>query len=133
MADEYISKEPMIEEMRKLIDSVAVNFPNATETELIILKGKYEAFIEYIQEQPAADVQPIKWISVKDRLPNEPCECLGVVNGEVTEVSYNPKQKGLICVWSMCDADGFKPLPDDAVTHWMLLPEPPKDGEQNDD
>jgi rubrerythrin len=69
MADEYISKEPMIEEMRKLIDSVAVNFPNATETELIILKGKYEAFIEYIQEQPAADVQPIKhgrWIGITE-------------------------------------------------------------------
>ena len=71
------------------------------------------------------DVQLVKWISVKDRLPDESCECLGVVDGEVTEVSYNPKQKGLICVWSMCDADGFKPLSDDAVTHWMPMPEPP--------
>lgn len=79
---------------------------------------------------PTADVQPVnQWISVKDRLPDESCECLGVVDGEVTEVSYAPKQKGLICVWSMCDADGFKPLSDDAVTHWMPLPEPPKDGE----
>ena len=66
-----------------------------------------------------------EWISVKDRLPDESCECLGVVDGEVTEVSYSPKQKGLICVWSMCDADGFKPLSDDAVTYWMPMPEPP--------
>lgn len=81
-------------------------------------------------EKKAADVQPIgRWISVKDRLPDESCECLGVVDGEVTEVSYSPKQKGLICVWSMCDADGFKPLSDDAVTHWMPMPEPPKDGD----
>ena len=81
-------------------------------------------------ETKFADVHPVdRWISVKDRLPDESCECLGVVDGEVTEVSYSPKQKGLICVWSMCDADGFKPLPDDAVTHWMPLPEPPKDGD----
>lgn len=74
-------------------------------------------------------VKPVnRWISVKDRLPDESCECLGVVDDEVTEVSYDPKQKGLICVWSMCDADGFKPLSDDAVTHWMPLPEPPNRG-----
>lgn len=55
-----------------------------------------------------ADTQIMnQWISVKDRLPDESCECLGVVDGEVTEVSYNPKQKGLICGWSMCDANGF--------------------------
>lgn len=72
------------------------------------------------------DVQPVnRWVSTKDRLPDESCECLGIVDGEVTEVSYSPKQKGLICVWSMCDADGFKPLSDDAVTHWMPMPEPP--------
>ena len=59
---EYIEREPMIEEMQRLIDNVSRNFPKATETELIILKGKYEAFMEYIKEQPAADVQPISVI-----------------------------------------------------------------------
>lgn len=74
------------------------------------------------------DVQPVnQWISVKDRLPDKSCECLGIVDGEVTEVSYSPKCKELICVWSMCDADGFKPLSDDAVTHWMPLPDSPQD------
>ena len=57
---EYIEKETMIEEMQRLIDNVSRNFPKATETELIILKGKYEAFMEYIKEQPTADVQPVK-------------------------------------------------------------------------
>lgn len=57
---EYIDSEPMIEKMQELIDNVSHNFPKATETELIILKGKYEAFIEYIKEQPVADVQPVK-------------------------------------------------------------------------
>ena len=62
---EYIEREPMIEEMQRLIDNVSRSFPKATETDLIILKGKYEAFMEYIKEQPAADVQPVihaKWI-----------------------------------------------------------------------
>lgn len=56
----YIEKEPMIEEMQRLIDNVSRNFPKATETELIILKGKYEAFMEYIKKQPTADVQSVK-------------------------------------------------------------------------
>jgi hypothetical protein len=89
----------------------------------------YADAMDFIDAIPAADVQPVKWISVKDRLPDESCECLGVVDGEVTEVSYRSKQKEFICVWSMCDADGFKPLSDDAVTHWMPLPEPPKNGD----
>ena len=66
---EYIEKEPMIEEMQRLIDNVSRNFPKATETELIILKGKYEAFMEYIKEQPAADVQPFKWVKCEEALP----------------------------------------------------------------
>ena len=57
---EYIEREAMIEEMQRLIDNVSQNFPRASETELIILKGKYEAFMEYIKEQPEADVQPMK-------------------------------------------------------------------------
>ena len=84
-------------------------------------------------ETKFSDAQPVnQWISVKDRLPDKSCECLGVVDGEVTEVSYDLKQKGLICVWIMCDADGFKPLSDDAVTHWMPMPKPPKDGDTNE-
>lgn len=90
-------------------------------------QGFMDAIGEY-EQRIVADVQPVnQWISVKDRLPDESCECLGVVDGEVMEVSYSPKQRGYICVWSMCDADGFKPLSDDAVTHWMPMPEPPQD------
>lgn len=79
----------------------------------------------YVEKEPVRIGCVNQWISVKDRLPDESCECLGVVDGEVMEVGYSPKQRGLICVWSTCDADGFKPLSDDAVTHWMPLPEPP--------
>lgn len=72
------------------------------------------------------DVQPVnQWVSTKDRLPEKSDEYLAVVDGVIMEVSYDPKQKGLICVWSTCDAEGFRPLPDDAVTHWMPFPELP--------
>ena len=75
---EYIEREPMIEEMQRLIDNVSRNFPKATETELIILKGKYEAFMEYIKEQPAADVQPVKrgrWICNEELYYNGMAKC----------------------------------------------------------
>ena len=84
---EYIEKEPMIEEMQRLIDNVSRNYPKATETELIILKGKYEAFMEYIKEQPAADVQPVKrghWIEIDYGMFYECSEC-----GKVQEFERN--------------------------------------------
>ena len=54
---EYIEREPMIEEMQGLIDNVSRNFTNATSIELEVIKGRYEAVIEYIKEQPTADVK----------------------------------------------------------------------------
>lgn len=118
--DEYISREATVkafcEKCKGYYDGHCVH--------------RGECDIDVIKTAPAADVQPVKqWISVKDRLPDESCGCLGIVDGEVTEVNYSPKSKGYICVWSMCDADGFRPLSDDTVTHWQPLPEPPKDGD----
>lgn len=88
--------------------------------------GKEAQYRNKLLQEPDANVQPVnQWVSTKDRLPEESDEYLAVVDGVIMEVSYNPKQKGLICVWSTCDADGFRPLPDDAVTHWMPMPEAP--------
>lgn len=115
--DEYVNKSAVQQMLHE-----------AYADDVLSTKDGCKALYKRLDDIPAAGVQPIgRWISVKDRLPDESCECLGVVDGEVTEVSYSPKQKGLICVWSMCDADGFKPLLDDAVTHWMPFPEPPQD------
>lgn len=61
----YIEREPMIEEMQGLIDNVSRNFPNATSIELEVIKGRYEAVIEYIKEQPTADVKPVDLKTVK--------------------------------------------------------------------
>lgn len=72
-----------------------------------------------------------EWISVEDRLPEDYGNYLGAcIDGEVTEVTFIPNTnaayRGLH--WSTCDADGFKWLTNDDVTHWMPLPEPPKEG-----
>lgn len=70
-----------------------------------------------------------KWISVKDRLPEEYGNYLAVVDGEVTECTYSgPFVKGIITGWSTCEANGLKWLHDEHVTCWMPLPEPPKEG-----
>lgn len=80
--------------------------------------------IEAIYAMPKADVQPVKWISVKDRLPDDCVEVLvydtdcGIVIGW-----YNKKDDIFV-------AEFMNEL--DAVTHWMPLPEPPKDGDTNE-
>ena len=91
---EYIEKETMIEEMQRLIDNVSRNFPKATETELTILKGKYEAFMEYIKEQPAADVQPVIHAAWIETTPNDYYEWYKCSNCKYTDTkkfNYCPK------------------------------------------
>lgn len=74
-----------------------------------------------------------EWISVKDRQPNNKgCYLLTVkhwFDGEpvVREACWNGKD------WFSCDDRRYKITP--RVTHWMLLPQPPKgvnDGESVD-
>lgn len=122
---EYIEREPMIEEMQRLIDNVSRNFPKATETELIILKGKYEAFMEYIKEQPAADVQPVdRWISAEDRLPEDNGDCLVWYS---CDTAFGKSESWGIAHCSRCDwytkhLDGDNIV----VLYWQSMPEPPE-------
>ena len=72
--------------------------------------------LEYIQKLEASQH---KWISVEDRLPIEPQECLIVLYGQV------------YTAWAFGDGD-FETSSGvvwnaDEVTHWMPLPEPPKE------
>lgn len=58
----------------------------------------------------------MEWISVKDRLPTDFEWCMVYTSGGYNAASFFDG------TWSPLDADdaGF-------VTHWMPLPEPPKD------
>ena len=83
----------------------------------------------------AADVQPVdKWISVKDRLPEDDGKYMVWYKGELdicefdvesqtfgyTYDDYDEMYSHLVC-WD----DGM----DKDITHWMPLPELPKDGD----
>ena len=88
------------------------------------LYSHYDAVREHIQTLEKTN----GWISVKDRLPEEYGNYLAVVDGEVTECTYSrPFIKGIINGWITCNANGFKWLRDEHITHWMPLPEPPKE------
>lgn len=78
-------------------------------------------------EKKASDVQPVdRWISVKDRLPEEQ-QCIlayekdyGVMWGDYQGIKYSQpvwivRKQGLI-------------IRTTEVTHWQPLPEPPKEG-----
>ena len=68
------------------------------------------------------------WISVKDRLPSEYGNYIAFCEGEVMECTYAPPKKGMIPGWSTCDAHGVHFFGEKSVTHWMEMPEPPKEG-----
>ena len=64
----------------------------------------------------------MKWISVKDRLPEEKVNCI---------VHYKHAYCDIDGYWAIgfCYYDGekFKLYPAYKVTHWMPMPEPPKE------
>ena len=75
-----------------------------------------------LDEIPAAS----PWHRVEEP-PKEYGNYLAVVNGEVMEVTYSDMRDDW--KWSTCDADGFAWIRSELVTHWMPMPEPPKEEE----
>lgn len=67
----------------------------------------------------------MEWISVKDGLPEGECLCISTKNG----ASHNEYLVG----WITKLYEGYVCESDDVimydVTHWILLPEPPKENE----
>lgn len=81
--------------------------------------------IGYITDIPSADVQPSKWISVYDQLPDYNMVVL-VTDGEDVGTGYRYAlgETGFMG-WAIPFAD----IEEDDVSHWMPLPEPLKDSE----
>ena len=75
-------------------------------------------------DKPTADVVEVKWISVKDELPKEKERVLVFLKNSghakgYTRIDTDRLIKGNWIRWGNC------------VTHWMPLPEPPKEGAEN--
>ena len=78
-----------------------------------------EAVIDEIED--AATIET-GWISVKERLPDDEYECLiAYAPHEYCWIGwYKADEQRWIIHGAVCE-DGF-------ITHWMPLPEPPKEG-----
>jgi hypothetical protein len=132
---EYISKEFMLQNL----ESDKMN--NAEHCEPVTVQIM-ERFIRYVKEFPAADVQPVdRWISVKDRLPDKDgnylcyLECGAVCQSTFDSTIASEGEEFPFGEWVgvyNSDTLGFTDSyweEHDAITHWMTLPEPPKDGD----
>ena len=113
---EYISREEAIKELREVYEN---EYPTAS--------GDFDEYASHdvpnvLRNIPSADVQPVnRWISVKDRLPENCIEVLVYDTDCGIVIGWYDKEIGDFA------ADFISPL--DAVTHWIPLPEPPKDGD----
>ena len=71
---------------------------------------------------PAADVQPVKWISCKERMPEDNDRVLILAKNESVYIAKHRVFGHFVVSFEYW-------LDDTEVTHWMPLPEPPKDGD----
>ena len=99
---------------------------NVSKTMLEMLKPVLSTALENALNDNNAitdtDVQPVNhWISVKDRLPENDNDVLVYDTDCGIVIGWYDKEIGDFA------ADFISPL--DAVTHWIPLPEPPKEGD----
>jgi hypothetical protein len=118
---EYISKQAVLDYLNGYLHSLG---GGGADT-LLFDRGQRRALINSIQDimaVKAADVQPVdRWISVKDRLPENDNDVLVYDTDCGIVIGWYDKEIGDFA------ADFISPL--DAVTHWQPLPEPPKESE----
>lgn len=69
-----------------------------------------------------------QWRRVEEEMPKDYGDYLGYADGEVMFLLFNPDTTDK-WKWSACDAEGSFDVSVDEVTHWMPLPEPPKEAQ----
>lgn len=113
----------------RLIDADAL-IPTEVHTVVVLKDGReqLESVLYAEQVDDAPTVEPASpWHRVEEP-PKEYGNYLAVVNGEVMEVTYSDISMRDDWNWSTCDAEGFVWIRSESVTHWMPMPEPPKEG-----
>lgn len=82
------------------------------------LSREKESLAKSVNE--ASEILRKRWIPVTERLPEEYTRVIGFMAWKaMTAIEY---QNG-----KWYSIDHLEPLPDEAVTHWMPLPKPPKE------
>lgn len=128
--NEYISREKAIKELREVYEQ---EYPTAS--------GNFDEYASHdvpnvLRNMPFTYVQPVKWISVKDRLPEIGRSVLVAVNINAKlnlpfRTDFTPEIR---IGW--LDDNGkwglqFDSADRDEILYWQPLPEPPKDGDIN--
>lgn len=124
---EYISREAV----NNLIEDMQNNrlLLVCERTNLYILKSK-------VAELPAADVQPVKqWISCQDKMPDTPEQGMDAKYSDCCLVCDDFGWIGMGYYltdgkkswWEFADAQNKNKIDWTEITHWMSLPEPPKE------
>lgn len=125
----YIGKEMILDVIkargRYLGDAEIMNSMDKTALDQIEgYKRALDSIAEDVENIPPVNVQPMKWISCKDKMPDDGVNVLIYAGNRMISLAWYDKDMGYFYI---CDSD-YKYSSLD-VTHWQPLPEPPKDGD----
>ena len=141
MNNDLISRSALLEDLQEYLNQEAT--ANMTFTDM----GEgIDLSMERVKEAHTVDAEPVwYWISVNDRLPDDLEEVLILVKETEFYGQYKEFSKSYFCQYIGCVDDGewftvwchgHRYIKDTAkepysdkleVTHWMPLPEPPKE------
>ena len=127
--NEYISREAMLKNLTADLE----HHSDECDPRTVLVMQR---FIKYVEDFPATDVQPVdRWISVKDRLPEENILVLCYARsttGEGNDYFLGALAHGEFWFLKVNDIGHVScPVLHWEVTHWQPLPESPKDGATN--
>ena len=130
-------KERLIEELENY-EPYALHFPHLTvDGKLILdvlrfLRGKPELkfFVDSDGKITPLPIQP-QWISVNEKLPDDASDVLAYYDcGDDSRVMFVNYYKR--CWYDSVFNDLIDDLDQGCITHWMPLPEPPKEVKRDD-
>ena len=123
---EYIEREKAIDALTER--NLVVHMDSVNDG---LVASCHRSAQRIIANLPAADVRPVEWIPVTERLPKDremvigftPCDGFMFVGYHVTSI-YHDRD---FSYWNIVTAMRSTRKMIKKVTHWMPLPEPPKE------